>query len=249
MVESALTIAAAILGIQAGLATIQGQVIVGSIFGLASGVIKLIRGMVMMHQAFQGDDAQSQAVPDLILVLRTAEGVVAGLAVLVSNPLAWAKIPAILFSFAKTLRGIQIMIAAEAKTEIARLRGLAGDHAEEIAAQTTRKEKAEKIAEIAHWFEVAMVGITGVIGLEGGLSAAPGTAAENLKSENMTKAGGMMLGIGASKAVRASGVLKKKPQDGRADPATVDLEAPAARDDQTAAGQDEITEADFVSAQ
>ncbi|MEO9652047.1 MAG: hypothetical protein ABJ360_12375 [Roseobacter sp.] len=219
MAEAALTITAAILGITTGSATGAVPIIVGSAIGLGSGVVKLIRGIIMMQQADKDPADKNQTAQKWIAGLRTVEAILAGIAILVGNPLDWKKIPAMIFVIAKLVRSIEMGIIVKLKTE------------PNTPENQQKIDKAKRIAKIAHWFEVGALAVTGAVGIGIGATADAVDASDALKLEGMQKAGGLALGIGASKAVRASGVLDKKPGDNapRAQANAVDQQAPLGR--------------------
>ncbi|MFK7869582.1 MAG: hypothetical protein AB8B58_10110 [Roseobacter sp.] len=208
MFEAALTIAAAIVGITAAASTGALNLMLTSVAGAFVGVIKLIRGIIMMQQAFKPQDEKSRFATFAIDCIRLTEAAGAAIALVLAAPGALTVAVGAIFAAAKALRSLSVAYAADIddQIEILKLRDPAGS-ADAIAALNKKKDKAKTLGTVCHWVEVVALAVGGSTKIVTTVIETAATGVETAATTGAIVGGALGMGVAGSKGVRASGVL------------------------------------------
>jgi hypothetical protein len=203
IVEAGLTIAAALVGLSAASSVGALNLMLSGIVGAVVGVAKLIRGLMMMRQAFQAQKDRSELTTVMIEAIRTTEAIGSAVALGIAAPNAIPIIAGTIFAAAKALRSFIAVYNDILAEEISALEVEDRQrHAEAIAALKTKQAKAQIAMTVVHAIESAAVLVGGAVTLTSGLSTASelGPAIDKAK----VWGGSIALGVGGAKAARTA---------------------------------------------
>ncbi len=214
IVEAGLTIAAALTGLSAATSVGALNLMLSAIVGAVVGVAKLIRGFMMMRQAFQKQEDKSELTTVMIEAIRTTEAIGSAVALGIAAPGAIPMIAGLIFASAKAVRSFIAVYNDILAEEIAKLATEnAEGSAEAIAALKTKQKKAQIAMTVAHALESVAILVGGGLTLDAGLQGGSdlGSAMDNAKEIG----GSIALGVGASKGART---VLGYPYKGKGDP-------------------------------
>jgi len=214
MFEAALTVAAAIVGITVATNTGALNLMLSSVAGAVVGVIKMIRGIMMMQQAFAKE--KSAWVTKAIDVIRSLEAAGAAIALFLAAPTsALTIVTGLIFTASKGLRSLSVEYSNDVAAKIKALEAQEKEgKADQIAALKKKQGYAKSIAAVCHWIEVAALAVGGSgKAIEATIEAAKTGA--TLASTGTVLGGAAANTVATSKEIRASGLLAP---DNKSDP-------------------------------